>query len=936
MALMLVPVSPPSRPPPIKGGREGLLKLREFPSPLAGEGQGGGKDIRPGIPIHMESAMGIDAFADQYRNALSSWVSWVAGHAGVVVAMAMALTTAAALHFATAIEINTSTTDMLAKDVPFRQYGRELDDAFPQTLDTLVVVIEGQTAGLADDAALALGAQLRQMSKLFEDVFDLRGDRFFRQNGFLYLDTDELFELSDQLADAQPFLGTLWRDSNLRGLFHMMELAAEEAAKPNGATPLPLVDVFGAVADVAEAQAEGRFQVLSWSQLMSGDAGEPESIDDRRRFIIVKPRLNFASLQPAEDAIDTVRRLAADLNIDAAHGLNLRLTGSAALEQEELASVEKGMGVAAVVSLVLVLGVLLAGLGSLRLVFATLVTLIMGLIWTASFALLSVGSLNLISVAFAVLFIGLSVDFGIHFGLRYREKLGAGGDNASALAGAASSVGGPLTLCALSAAISFFAFLPTDYVGLAELGVIAGSGMFIALFANLTVLPAVVSLWTPRSSTRAIGGADTSASHASRRTTTARSVCLGAGLLAVISVALLPRVVFDFDPLNLKDPSTESVSTLLDLMKDGTRNHYSAEILAADLSAADAMAVRLAKLPEVDRAMTLSSFVPKDQDEKLQVIGDMALFLGPSLTQTGEAAAIDADARQLAWARLSPKLDRLAGAGAGPMDVQAARMKKTISALLKSGDKNALLVFERRLLQGLSGRLQSLKTALDAGPVTLATLPAQLRGRWLAKDGKALVEVFPTEDLRARPPLEAFVDAVRVQAPRLSGAPVTIMEAGRTVLGAFVEAGIIAVIGICILLWVVLRRGRDVALVFVPVILAGLWTLAITVVGGLAFNLANVIVLPLLFGLGVAGAIHLVARARTEGDSTAAMQTSTPRAVILSALTTIGSFGSISLSSHPGTSSMGVLLMIAIAMTMLATLIFLPALMRMLGGADDG
>ncbi|MBT5753290.1 MAG: MMPL family transporter [Rhodospirillaceae bacterium] len=854
----------------------------------------------------------------------------------MVIALALALTTAAALHFASAIEINTSTTDMLAKDVPFRQYGRELDDAFPQTLDTLVVVIEGQTAGLADDAALALGARLRQMSKLFEDVFDLRGDAFFRKNGFLYLDTDELFDLSDQLADAQPFLGTLWRDSNLRGLFHMMELAADEAGKPGGAAPLPLANVFGAVADVAEAQTAGRYQVLSWSQLMSGDAGKPESIDDRRRFIIVKPRLNFASLQPAEDAIDTVRRLAAEENIDAAHGLNLRLTGSAALEQEELASVEKGMGLAAIVSLVLVLGILLAGLGSLHLVFATLVTLIMGLVWTASFALLSVGSLNLISVAFAVLFIGLSVDFGIHFGLRYREKLGAGDANAVALAGAASSVGGPLTLCALSAAISFFAFLPTDYVGLAELGVIAGSGMFIALFANLTVLPAVLSLWTPRSSARAIGGGSTSASKASRRTTAARAVCFGAGLLALISVALLPRVVFDFDPLNLKDPSTESVSTLLDLMKDGTRNHYSAEFLATDLTAADAVAAELAKLPEVDRAMTLSSFVPKGQDEKLQVIGDMALFLGPSLIRTGQAVAIDAQARRQAWARLAPKLDRLTGAGNGPLSAQAARMQNAITALLKNRDETTLLAFERRLLQGLDGRLRRLKEALEAAPVTLATLPAQLRGRWLAKDGKALVEVFPTDDLRARPPLEAFVDAVRVLVPRLSGTPVTIMEAGRTVLGAFVEAGIIAVIGICILLWVVLRRWRDVALVFVPVILAGLWTLGMTVVGGLAFNLANVIVLPLLFGLGVAGAIHLVARAKTEGDSAAAMQTSTPRAVILSALTTIGSFGSISLSSHPGTSSMGVLLMIAITMTMVATLVFLPALMRVLGGADDG
>ena len=161
------------------------------------------------------------------------------------------------------------------------------------------------------------------------------------------------------------------------------------------------------------------------------------------------------------------------------------------------------------------------------------------------------------------------------------------------------------------------------------------------------------------------------------------------------------------------------------------------------------------------------------------------------------------------------------------------------------------------------------------------------------------------------------------------------MEAGRAVLGAFMKAGVVAVIGICVLLFVVLRRPLDVALVFAPVVLAGLWTLGATVVSGLSFNLANVIVLPLLFGLGGAGAIHLVARVRDSGGTNQAMLTSTPRAVVLSALTTIGSFGSISLSAHPGTASMGVLLMIAISMTMVATLVFLPALMRLIGGGQS-
>jgi len=254
-------------------------------------------------------------------------------------------------------------------------------------------------------------------------------------------------------------------------------------------------------------------------------------------------------------------------------------------------------------------------------------------------------------------------------------------------------------------------------------------------------------------------------------------------------------------------------------------------------------------------------------------------------------------------------------------------MRLALTELLR--DDKEIEQLEKRLLDDLAGRLIGLKLALNAGPVVIESLPEQLRRRWIAADGRALVEVFPKADLRDRQALKNFVTAVRHFVPHLSGTPVTVMEAGRTVLRSFMEAGAIAVISICILLFIVLRRPIALALVFVPVLFAGLWTTALTVLSGLSFNLANVIILPLLFGLGVAGAIHLLARARIMGSPCQAMMTSTPRAVLLSALTTIGSFGSISLSAHPGTASMGILLMIAITMTVLATLVFLPSLMSL-------
>lgn len=870
-----------------------------------------------------------DTIAERYVAGLAAWVVWVHRRARAVLIVALAATLASVVYFADAVRINTDTTDMLSKDLPFRQLSREISAAFPIASDNIVVVVEGKTADLADDGALALGQRLRRHPELFSDVYDLAGSEHFRRNGLLYLDIDELQNLSDRLAEAQPFLGALWRDPSLRGLFRMLGLAVDEEISSGGGA-IDTSMVLNALAEVAEAQRLGEFRHLSWTRMLGG-ARDREEV---RRFIQVKPALNFGSLQPADEAMQTIRRLAMEIGLTEGRGVRIRLTGSAALAQEELESVERGMGLAAALSLSLVLGLLFIGLRSINLVFSTLVTLLAGLAWTAAFAILVLDALNLISVAFAVLFIGLSVDFGIHFALRYREAVVDGFDQITALETAARGSGGALTLCAVSAAIAFYAFLPTDYVGLAELGLIAGTGMFVALFANLTLLPALVSVLPYRRPQRApapVAMADRGVRGV--RLKYAGAICAVAGVLAVASAALAPATVFDFDPLNLKDPNSESMATLFDLMRDGLNSKYSSEVLASNLETAKALAEKLADLPAVDKAVTLASFLPDNQEDKLQVIGQMALFLSPAFVSgTGSAPPTAVDRRD-SWSKLAVRLRTLAGAETASVAAAGAarRLGDAIGAIAVSGNAGdaALLELENRLLSGLPGRLDALDKSLAASPVTLGSLPEALRRRQIAADGRAMIEIFPKKDLRDRAALEEFVEAIRTVAPDAVGAPVVILEAGRTVIGAFAQAAVIAAVAIAVLLFLALGRLGDALLVFAPLVLAALCTVAASVVLGLAFNFANVIVLPLLFGLGVAGGIHLVARVRAEGRVEAMFETSTPRAVTFSALTTIGSFGSIALSGHPGTASMGILLTIAISLTLASTLIFLPALMSL-------
>ncbi len=859
------------------------------------------------------------------RRLLAGWVRLVQRAPRAVLALALLLTLGAAQLTITRIGINTNTTDMLSEELPFRRYDRALSEAFPQFSDNLIVVVEAATPDLADDGARRLAAALAGRPKEFDEVFYPEGEAFFRRNGLLYLEFDALVALSDRLAEVQPLLAALAADPSLRGLAEVLRQALDEGGPKDAAAFGRALAGFSETAEALAAERSGGATAwpLSWQSLLSGEAVTPAG---KRRFIIVRPVLDFTSLEPAASAISGLRTLAAELGLSEARGLRVRLTGEAVMFQDELHSLRDGMGLAGLISAVLVLGLLVLGLRSARLVAATLMTLIAGLIWTAGFATLAIGELNLISVAFAVLFIGLSVDFGIHFALRYREAVEAGETGAAepgdALGAAARGVGGALTLCAVAAAIGFFSFLPTAYRGVSELGLIAGAGMFIALFANLTVLPAILSLAPLKPMGRVPGSplGDRLQRLVSARP---RRVIFAALVLGLAAAALLPFARFDDDPLNLRDPTAESMTTLFELFDDPRVTPYAAAVLAPSIEAGAELAARLEMLPEVASARTIADLVPADQDSKLATIDEMAVFLGPLSLGAGAQPAPDLDANRAALAGLREALKSAENMTA------AHRLAEALDRLVEDDGRlspRTLLQLETLWLTGLPGRLEALVAALEADSVTLDDLPAALRARYLAADGRVRVEVLPAEDLRAPAARARFVDAVRAIAPELTGAPVTLTEAGRAVVQAFAEAAAYALVLIVVLLLAVLRSAADSLRVLAPLVLAALLTVGATVVFDMPFNFANVIVLPLLFGLGVASGIHMVIRARGTGAA-GLLSTSTPRAVLFSALTTIGSFGALALSSHRGTASMGILLTIAISLTMLCTLIVLPALL---------
>ena len=393
-------------------------------------------------------------------------------------------------------------------------------------------------------------------------------------------------------------------------------------------------------------------------------------------------------------------------------------------------------------------------------------------------------------------------------------------------------------------------------------------------------------------------------------------------MLAAACLALLPRVTFDFDPLDLKDPHSESMATVLDLIKDPQTTPYTAEILAPSLDAATALAGKLGELPEVSQAVTAASFIPEHQDQKLAILGDLNLLVGPSLAPAAAKPAPSDAEIVTALGQCRDALKKFAAARPGNATV--AHLAKALDAAVALGPK-IVPALNHALLSGLLPRIEALGRLMQAKPVTFADLPDDLRASWLTADGQARIEIFPKGDARDPAVLERFVKAIHTIAPQATGTPVTIQESGRLISGAFLEAGIIAVAAITVLLFAVLRRPRDVAVVIAPLLLAALLTLAVTVVTGMQLNYANIIALPLLLGIGVAFDIYFVMNWRAGVSEH--LQSSTARAVIFSALTTGCAFGSLALSPDVGEAEMGKLLAISLAATVFCTMLVLPALL---------
>ncbi|HET7883145.1 MAG TPA: MMPL family transporter, partial [Acetobacteraceae bacterium] len=679
---------------------------------------------------------------------------------------------------------------------------------------------------------------------------------------------------------------------------------------------LPSLEAFHqAMAD----SLAGHPRPLSWQALLGGN--DLTDLAGKYTFVLAQPKLNFGALEPGGDATDVMRGIIKSLPFVQSGDARVRITGQVALADEEFATVVQGAVVGLIGSILLITLWLFLAVQTWRLIVPILATLGLGLMLTLLFASVAVGTLNLVSVGFGILFVGIAVDFAIQFSVRYRERRFEYPDPAEAMRQNAVRTGDQILVAAVATSAGFLGFVPTDFSGVAELGLIAGFGMLIAFLCTLGFLPAVITLCRPRGEEAVVGFswlAPLDVAFARHR----RPILVTFAALAALAIAVSPRLEFDSDPLHTKNPTTEAMRTLYDLIENPVTNPYSISLVEKDVATAEALKAKLVKLPTVSKVIDIQSFVPEDQQAKLAIVADANSILSPTLLPHPAPAPITADqvrlAAKTALAQIDPALPKL------PRDHPLAAIDGDLHRLLTAND-DVLLATDRALTRFLPDQLDRLRTVLNAEPVTLASIPQEVSRDWLLPNGGARVQVLSTPQARSSKGLAEFVAQVTSVAPNAGGSAVTIEATSETIVGAFRAAALTAVVSITIILLVALRRVVDVCLVLAPLLLSALLTLLVAVLLPLPLNFANIIALPLLLGVGVSFNIYFVMNWRA--GRRAVLGSATARAIVFSALTTGTAFGSLALSEHPGTASMGRLLLISLACTLLASLVFIPALL---------
>ncbi len=869
----------------------------------------------------------------------------------LVVAVSLVLAALSLWVTAQKLTFKTGRGDLVAKGLPYvklyKNYRAQFED-----LNGMVVVVEGKNSFDMADFAEALNKKLKARPDLFSKVVYKIDIDYFRSRFLLYLDQDELEALSRKLEDHQGFLESV---NALPGLNSLLFSINTEIS--SGMVDSLLTDFLGEE-DEEDSKDEGDLNLLirlleemtrflmgetgyrsPWQALFKGggdslsDKGYMVSENGDLLFILVVPNDDKTSFTGYKNAVNQARQFIAETKKDFPN-IMVGLTGEDVISSDEMVTTQSDVETASKIALTgVVLLFIIAYRGVVKPLLAVF-CLLLGLSWTIGFTALTIGHLNILSVVFTTILIGLGIDFGIHILGRFKEERQQGNEILPALQKTLQGTGKGNFSGAITTAMAFGAMALTDFIGIVELGWIAGWGILFCMDAMLLVLPALVTL---EEKWRRPGYAEVK--PAEQRGSIDKlfdhyyliiGVCI---VLVVIASFSLKDLRFDYNLLNLQAKGTEAVQYEMKILESAGRSAWSAAMLADSLEEIQEKERQLKALPTVARVESITAVIPDNQEENARTISENLAPLLRDLEVEPEDAGFSLEALNKTLKRIQFKLQ---GREDDPLDhVQVAgdRVRNFMeqSREVEPGlAEKRLENFSQLLFADYRTLMEELQANAEVKLVRLEEIPETLRKRYISQEGKYVAHIFPGVDVWDLDQRQKYLNDLRSIDPNVTGNAIHMFESTRLMTEGYVKGGIYAMTAIIIYVSFLFRNVRTVFFVLLPVLAGSIWTVGIMELIGLRLNMANLVILPLILGIGVVNGIHITHRYREEEDKNASvLGKSTGQAVLLSSLTTMIGFGSMMVADHYGVFSLGLVLTLGVFNCLIASVTFLPALLKL-------
>jgi hopanoid biosynthesis associated RND transporter like protein HpnN len=881
-------------------------------------------------------------------NDSNSFAGFVTRYPRVIVAIAILLSVLSIVVTVKELTFLTGRDQLMPANTSFNRdyqaYRAEFGDQ-----EEMVVVIESSDSALAGKFGMRLAERLNADKRHFREVFFPFGLPFFQKSGLLLMPKEELEIFTSNLAKAAPTLKALAAAPSVQTLFTSLSSDMEQwlaLADPKGGDEQlgRIIFMLGALGEGIDGFAKGGGAGLSLESVMFRKPDGTTSsfaAAGRQQVLTVLPVKDESSFKQSEAAITSLRKEIAELKkLPEFNGITVGLTGTPILEHEEMVTSERDITLATIITLVLTIILLLVAFRGLYNTIAAMLALLVAICCSFGFATLAIGHLNILSSVFAVMLIGIGIEYGIQIILRMQEELAKGASREEALRNSLAKNGWAITMAAATVAVAFATFAWTDFKGIAELGIIAAGGIVICVIVTFTVLPALLLLMPLRpAKKRAISNEEPGWQRLLfGKPGKVLSVTL---VLALVSLYPLLKSEFDYNLMNLQAKGLESVTYAYKLMRSKENAGYFAVVTANSAGEAREMARRLEALPTIDHVVWAGTFVPEEQEAKL------ALLAGARRTLDGiRTTPYEEDLRLMELPtvfenfrnnveKLKNRLEELKKPEAKPAVAFLSILDRFFATLEKEKDKNAvgmLKDFQGGMFAELPQRIGMLKDSLSAVPIRASDVPPELMSRFVGKTGKYLLQVAPKEEIFNRQPLERFLADVRSVDRKATGEPVMVYESMTVLRDSYRNAFIYAIIAIALILLIAFRSIRYALIGLVPLLVGVLYMVAGMRLFGISFNSANVIVLPLVLGIAVDSGIYLINRYRREGETPReVIFSSTGVGVFLNTLTIMASFGALMVARHQGVFSIGALMCIGMVACQVAFIVVLPAVLALAG-----